>query len=33
MPWTVWLLQATGVPQHVLVAGQPPEKKGRLIRR
>lgn len=27
MPWTVLLLQATGVPQHVLLAGQPQEKK------
>lgn len=27
MPWTVLLLQATGAPQHVLLAGQPHEKK------
>lgn len=26
MPWTVLLLQATGAPQHVLLAGQPQEK-------
>lgn len=26
MPWTVLLLQATGAPQHVLLAGQPHKK-------